>query len=316
MLNARTPLVVAAWLAAGCATTRTLPPVAAPPPAAAVAEAQALAGGPSFDMQGLRAVPRRANTAPPSALTVERWSPDLAAAVRRREASPTAENEVLLGQAYWRHGILDTAYEHFNRAAVLDADEGAAWEGLARIWRDWRFPVFALGNAYRAVSASPASGAAHNTLGTVLLTLGHGEAARRQFEMALALDAPAAYAKNNLCYGWLMEGESERAAAACEDALAADPALASARNNLALARAIAGDLDGAAAIFGAVSGEAAAHYNLGLVHLAQGRYAAAAAAFEKAAALRPDLTMAGARAQQARRHAAEESAKEESREHR
>ena len=101
------------------------------------------------------------------------------------------------------------------------------------------------------------------------------------------LDPGAAYAQNNLCYSWLMEANADAASIACRQALALEPGLVAARNNLALARAIDGDLAGAAEIFGAVGGEAAAQYNLGIVYLAQRRYAAAADAFDRAALLQP-----------------------------
>jgi Flp pilus assembly protein TadD len=220
-------------------------------------------------------------------------------------AAPTVENEIDLAQALVRLGIADQAYEHFARAARLNPGEGAAWDGLARIWRDWGFPHIGLGDAYRAVYAAPDSPAVRNTLGTILQFLGKGREARVQFARALALDAGAAYAQNNLCYSWLMEADVDAASVECRGALATEPGLVPARNNLALARAIAGDLAGAAEIFGAVGGEAAAQYNLGIVYLAQRRYPAAADAFDRAAALQPSLLLARGRAAQARQHAAD-----------
>lgn len=234
----------------------------------------------------------------------EQWSPDLAAAISRLAAAPTVEHEVGLAQAYLRTGISDKAYEHYARAARLDPAEGAAWDGLARIWRDWGLPQVGLGDAYRALSAAPASPAVHNTLGTILQSLGKGLEARAHFAQAVALDVGAAYAQNNLCYSWLMEADAEAAAIECGRALAREPGLVVTRNNLALARAIAGDLAGAAEIFGAVGGEAAARYNLGIVYMAQRRYSAAASAFDQAAALQPSMALARDRARQARQHAA------------
>jgi Flp pilus assembly protein TadD len=237
----------------------------------------------------------------------ETWSRDLVAAISRHAASPTHATEVGLAQAYVRAGILDQAYEHFAAAARLDPRDGAAWDGLARIWRDWGFPHMGLGDAYRAVWAAPRSAAVHNTLGTILQFLGDGLAARAQFAQALALDDAAAYAHNNLCYSWLMEANADAAAIACGRALAIEPGLVPARNNLALARAIDGDLAGAAEIFGEAGGEAAAHYNLGIVHLSLRRYSAAADAFDRAAVLQPSLVLARDRARQARQQAVDAS---------
>ena len=318
MLKAAFPFLLSVGLAAGCASARTGPPVAEPPSTADAKRAVAQTSGDRLtpDVQALRDVSRPAKPALASALIAERWSPDLAAAVERHALLPTAENKVYLAQAYWRHGIADSALEYFNGAAQLDASEGAAWEGLARIWRDWGLPGLALGNAYRAAYSSPNSPTARNTLGTVLLALGEGREARHQFSRALELDPRAAYAQNNLCYSWVLEGDADRATIECKDALASDPALSSARNNLALARALAGDLDGAAAIFKAVNGEGAGQYNLGIALLAQRRYSAAADAFDRSAACQPTVTLASARARQARRYKAELPEKGESRERR
>jgi Flp pilus assembly protein TadD len=271
----------------------------------AAADAQTVGASMSAYVQAVRELSRRARPRPTDVQRAERWSPDLAAAIASHSAAPTVENEVSLAQAFIRLGIADQAYEHFAKAARLDPGEGAAWDGLARIWRDWGFPHIGLGDAYRAVYAAPMSPAVHNTLGTILQSLGKGREARARFVRVLALDADAAYAQNNLCYSWLMEANADAASVECSRALAIEPGLIPARNNLALARAIAGDLAGAAEIFGAAGGEAAAQYNLGIVCLAQRRYPAAADAFDRAAALQPSLVLARARARQARRHAAD-----------
>ena len=261
-------------------------------------------------LAGCASVPSRAQTQPAAlptpigAETAERWSADLAAALASYTTAPTYAGEVGLAGAYVRVGILDQAHEHFAAAARLDPADGAAWDGLARIWRDWGFPAYGLGDAYRAVWAAPDSPAVHNTLGTILQVLGKGRDARSRFARALALDPGAAYARNNLCYSWLMDAATGAASAECLAALDLDPGLRAARNNLALARAIDGDLAGAARIFGAAGGEAAAQYNLGIVYLAQRRYSAAADAFDRAGALQPSLTLARARAERAHRQAA------------
>jgi len=238
-------------------------------------------------------------------LTAESWSQDLASALSRHTAAPTSDSEIGLGQAYVRVGILDKAYEHFANASRLDPREAAAWDGLARIWRDWGFPHFALGHAYRAVSAAPLSSAVHNTLGTILQALGQGPEARAQFARALELDGAAVYARNNLCYSWLMEGDTVAASAECERALAIEPGLIAARNNLGLAAAMAGDMARAAEMFRMGRGAAAAQYNVGIIHMAEHRYSEAAEAFDRAADLEPSLALARSRARQARQHAAE-----------
>jgi Tfp pilus assembly protein PilF len=173
------------------------------------------------------------------AILLENASAELSAALARQAAGRTAESEVRLAQAFMRHGVLDKASEHFAEASRRDPREGAAWDGLARVWRDWGFPDLGLGDAYRAVYASPDSPAMRNTLGTVLLALGRGADARAQFARAAALDPGAAYAWNNLCYAWLAEGDFEPAIADCSRALAIDPGFGPAARNLAFARMLA-----------------------------------------------------------------------------
>ena len=303
--------LLAAVLAAGSGCAAVHPRAHARPegPAVPTADATVRTDPPSGEaslasyVQQVREVSRRVRPRATDALVAERWSQDLAAAISRHSATPTHASQVGLAQAYVRAGILDMAYEHFATAARLDPNDGAAWDGLARIWRDWGFSHLGLGDAYRAVWAAPRSPAVHNTLGTILQFLGKGRDARAQFAQAFALDPTAAYAHNNMCYSWLMEANADAAATACGRALAIDSSLVPARNNLALARAINGDLAGAAEIFGEAGGEAAAQYNLGIVYLSQRRYSAAAEAFDRAALLQPALAMAGARARQARQHA-------------
>jgi Flp pilus assembly protein TadD len=249
----------------------------------------------------VRELSRGARPRTSDSLVAETWSQDLAAAISRQAAVRTPASEVGLAQAYVRAGILDQAYEHFATAARLAPNEGAAWDGLARIWRDWGFAHMGLGDAYRAAWAAPRSAAAHNTLGTILQVLGRGPDARVQFEQALMYDAGAAYAHNNLCYSWLLEAGAESAAIACSRALAIEPGLVPARNNLALTRAIEGDLAGAVEIFREAGGDAAAQYNLGIVYLSLRRYSAASAAFDRAAILQPSLVMARIRARETRR---------------
>jgi len=293
-----TSLYLLSLLMAGCATVH--PHAQSRPSAAATPGDDASL---SSYMQQVRELSRRTRPRATDALVAETWSQDLAAAIARHAAPPTPASEVDLAQAYVRAGILDQAYEHFAAAASLDPHDGAAWDGLARIWRDWGFPHIGLGDAYRAVWAAPRSPAVHNTLGTILQFLGHGPAARAQFAQALAYDAGAAYAHNNLCYSWLMEADANAAAIACGRALTIDPGMVPARNNLALASAIDGDLVGAVEIFEEAGGEAAAQYNLGIVSLSQRRYAAAADAFDRATVLNPLLILARVRARQARQQA-------------
>jgi Flp pilus assembly protein TadD len=241
-------------------------------------------------------------------LTVEANDAAIAAALLAVKARPSAANHRAVAAQYLRLGIKDAAHEHFSAAVKLDAKDAAAWDGLARIWRDWGFPQLALPDASRAVYFAPNSPVVHNTLGTVLQALGHRAGARAQYEKALAVDATAAYALTNLCYGWALDGEADKAAAACRQALRLKPDLEAARNNLAVAYEVSGDSTAALDVL-AESGDAArTQYNSGILHLAARRYPEALKAFDKALALRPPFAAAELMARQTRRQLQEGTA--------
>jgi tetratricopeptide (TPR) repeat protein len=228
-------LSVLALLTAGCASahggapaTRQTPGVPALP---ADEKNAAMAGNvaPPTDTPEVRFGVPRAKTLASGAEYAERWLPDLGAALARQSASPTVEHEVGLAHAYRDAGILDQAYDHYEAAAHLDPHESAAWDGLARIWRDWGYPQLGLGDAYRAVWADQRSAVARNTLGTILQLLGRHQDASEQFARAVTLDPRAAYAHYNLAVACATLGRFADAADAFERAAVLDPSLDLAR---------------------------------------------------------------------------------------
>ena len=243
-------------------------------------------------IEKVRATSERARPTTERAQSIEIADPRLATELRALMLEPTAANHRAVAAAYARYEVLDLAHEHFSAAVALDPTDGASWDGLARIWRDWGFPHLALPDAYRAVYFVPGSPAVHNTLGTVLQALGRRTDARAQFEQALALDVNAAYALSNLCYGWRLDGNPTKAADACRSALKLRPDLDSARNNLALAYEAEGNLAAALETLASSSDTARAAYNEGLLHLAGGRYGKALDAFDRARAARPQYRAA------------------------
>lgn len=165
--------------------------------------------------------------------TVEASDPALAAGLLKLSSAATPEAHVIVAERYRQLGILDMAHDHFLRASQLDRAHAAAYEGLARIWRDWGFPQLGLADASRAVFYAPSSASAHNTLGTLLASLRHRREARTEYERAAQIEPHAAYPLNNLCYLSFLEGDRVHAIVECRAALAADPALTAARETLA-----------------------------------------------------------------------------------
>jgi Flp pilus assembly protein TadD len=258
-------------------------------------------------MGKVRAQSERARPKTERARTIEASDPSLAAALQALAVTPSPATHRAVAAHYVRLRVLDVAHEHFSSAVALDPKDAASWDGLARIWRDWGFPHFALPDAYRALYFAPDSPIVHNTLGTVFQALGRRADARAHYEKALALDATAAYALTNLCYGWVLDGEAVKAADACRHALRLRPDLEPARNNLALAYGAAGDVPAALATFAEAGDRARAAYNEGILHLARRRYRDALKAFDLALAARPRFRAAEALARQARSQLHEET---------
>ena len=225
-----------------------------------------------------------------SLASVESSDRRLAAALLAEAILPTAESHLQVGREYFRLGILDAAHTRTGRSLSRDPQFADAHELMARIWRDWGQPDSGLGHAHRAMAFAPRSASARNTLGTILDALGRTDEARQAYTAAIALDPGAGWALNNLCYLEFRLGRLLEARRYCEAALVVSPALRAAQNNLALAYAASGDMVEAAEAFRAAGDEAEAHYNVGIVHLAERRYAEAALAFERAIKARPAYT--------------------------
>jgi tetratricopeptide (TPR) repeat protein len=164
---------------------------------------------------------KRERGEPPAALpTAETTNLDLRAALRTVRERPTAVAHLRAAQVYARLGVRDFAMDHYDQAIELDPASAAAYDGRARIWRDWKVPGFAIGDAQRAVYYAPRSAAAQNTLGTVLMLIGSCRLAETAFERALALDPTAGYAVENL---EIVRARMERMPAACRGPETGDP---------------------------------------------------------------------------------------------
>jgi tetratricopeptide (TPR) repeat protein len=288
-----------ACVVAGCATRQaadTSGGQAASPAQGVEATAAALRDAARSEMPGLK-------TNRPAGVEVSDAA--LAGALKALNDAPTSETYRRVGVEYRRVQVYDKAHEYFTGAIKLDPKNAAAFDGLARNWRDWGVPRVGLSHAYMAVHLAPDWAAAQNTLGTMLYVMGNGTEARRRFERAIALDPHAAYALNNLCYLSFTEGDEARAIAECTDALTRQPTLTAARNNLALVHAAAGRLDLSEREFLAGGNRGIGFYNLGIVHMARREYPKAIRAFETAFKEKPSLWEAQVRANEARSLAAQ-----------
>jgi len=236
-----TPLLALALVAAGCAQHRVSTTADAPSPDPA--------GGASVDSLRVPALDSyiermrelswksRPKAVKTDIATVESRNRELMVALAAVAVAPSSQAHVAVGEAYKSARILDKAHEHLTQAVRMDRRNARAYDGMARIWRDWGFPNLGLPDGHRAVFYAPASPEAHNTLGTLLQALGNIPAARAEYERALALNPRAAYALNNLCNLDMIAGDPLAAARRCEQAVQIDPALMVASRNLELARA-------------------------------------------------------------------------------
>jgi tetratricopeptide (TPR) repeat protein len=255
-------------------------------------------------MAKVRKLSEEARPERPAAATLEGSNPALAAAVSAATFAPSPATYRLAAEEYRRVGVFDKAFEYLSKATALNPKDAATYDATARLWRDSGLPEVALADAYRATYYAPLSPVVHNTLGTVFQALGRRQLARAEYERAVQLDASAAYALNNLCYGWVLDNNPKKAILACENALKIQPGLAAAYNNLGLAHAANGDMTAARAAFARAGDKATELYNTGIVQLAQRDFRGAIDAFELAHAARPTLFEAGDRVRQARAAAA------------
>jgi tetratricopeptide (TPR) repeat protein len=144
------------------------------------------------------AAARASRVASPPLPTVESSVGELRAARAHVDERATPALHLRVAQAYWRVGVLDRALDHFDAALKGDSKLAAAYDGRARVWRDWHLPAPGIADAARAVYHAPRSAAARNTLGTLLLEVGDCAGARDAFRRAHVLDRTAVYAEKNL----------------------------------------------------------------------------------------------------------------------
>jgi Flp pilus assembly protein TadD len=242
--------------------------------------------------------PPATEATPAASLRLETIDPELAAARLQLTIAPTADHHRQVGEAYARLGVRDLAFDQFTAAVRLNHADAYAYDGLARIWRDWGLSELALSEAARAVYYAPTAAVTRNTLGTVLLKLGQPAAARTAFERARELDPSAGYVVSNLCFLDITGPPADDAIDTCTTAVQMRPRSRATRNNLALAFAAAGEFGQAEAEFAIAGDPATAAYNMGIAYMITHRFDDAAIQFQRARRARPGLVLATRRLEQ------------------
>ena len=144
----------------------------------------------------------------------------------------------------------------------------------------------------KALDLNPKFLGAHNRLAICLDKIGQHTEAESAFRRAIKVDPKLAYLRNNLAFSLMAQkrwGDSERE---LHKALKLKPDYQRARVNLGIVMSRLARRDEAFQQFQMVLGDARAHYNMGLLDKAGGRYAQAAESFRNAIALEPNLTAA------------------------
>jgi tetratricopeptide (TPR) repeat protein len=144
------------------------------------------------------AIVQRAKRPPRVNPSIEQKDPRLRRALSFLQREPSAAAHVDVAVAYHRLGVLDAAFDQFSQAIALDSRNIAAWDGRARLWRDWGMIAPALAEAHRARYLAPQSADVLNTLGTILERAGQCDGARIAYRDAVGLDGRAAWARQNL----------------------------------------------------------------------------------------------------------------------
>ena len=163
---------------------------------------------------------------------LEITDPELTNALRELGKARSAASHLAVADAYRRLGVRDQAFDHYSAAAAIDRRSAAAYDGMARIWRDVNRPDRALPDASRAVYFAPDSPEIQNTLGTILLTIGRTDEARQAFGKALALDASLDYAWFNTGVAHMRDKAFVSAASAFAEVVRLNPGFPRAQDRL------------------------------------------------------------------------------------
>jgi len=144
----------------------------------------------------------------------------------------------------------------------------------------------------KALDLNPKFIGAHNRLAICLDKIGQHAEAENALRQAIKVNPKLAYLRNNLAFSLMAQKRWRDSERELRTALELKPAYQRARVNLGIVMSKLARRDEAFQQFQMVLGDARAHYNMGLLDKAGGRYAQAAESFRNAIALEPNLTAA------------------------
>ena len=150
----------------------------------------------------------------------------------------------------------------------------------------------AIAQYQQAIGLDPEFTSAYNRLAICLDRVGLHNEAERVLREGVRIEPAAAYLRNNLGFNLMAQGRWQEAEQQFRQALRMNPDYQRARINLGVALNKQSLSDEAFTEFQVVLGGAFAHYNMGLLHKADGDYARAAESFRQALAGEPTLTAA------------------------
>jgi tetratricopeptide (TPR) repeat protein len=207
-----------------------------------------------------------------------------------------------LADAYMEEGLLPFAFQMYQEIQAIKPDDSLAAVGVSRVWDRWGDFGLAYQHAERAVLLDPHSAEALESLGRVHLHRNEIDQALSAFLSAVEIKPKNATLLSNTGYVFLKRGDLIQARLYLERAVAADNSLVEAHNNLGIVLARMGEPDHALNEFLAVNEPAAAFNNLGVVYMDQKRWTEARNVFRRAVLLDPAYKKAQANLVEAEAH--------------
>jgi tetratricopeptide (TPR) repeat protein len=219
---------------------------------------------------------------------LQKKRPELAEMSQRAAANGNdIDSRRLLAEAYLEEGLLPYAFQMYQEIQSIKPADPLAEVGIAGIWDRWGDYDLAYQHAERAVVLEPKSAEALEALGRVHLHRNELDQSLSAFLSAIEIKPQNASLLTNAGYILLKRGDLAQARIYLEWAVAIDATLVEAHNNLGIVLARSGERDHALREFMAVNDPAAAFNNLGVVYREQKKWSEARDAFRRALVLDP-----------------------------